>query len=138
TFATPYLCQPLTLGADLVVHSATKYLGGHNDATGGVVVARESTFGAPLNTLLKLIGGVLSAWEAHEIARGIKTLALRVERQCQNARHIAQELSREPRIARVHYPALRPGAAQEVLRRPLRAPHAGALVSRELAENTRE
>lgn len=138
TFATPYLCRPLALGADLVAHSATKYLSGHNDATGGVVVAGDAALGAPLVAIMKLVGGILSAWEAHEIARGIKTLALRVEKQCANAGRIAQELTHEPRIARVHYPGLAEGAAQEVLRRTLRAPHGGALVSIELAENTRE
>ncbi len=138
TFATPYLCQPLALGADFAVHSATKYLGGHNDAMGGTVVARDRVYDAPLNSLLKLVGGVLSAWEAHELARGIKTLALRVERQCQNAAHIAKELSSEKRIARVHYPGLREGAAKAVLQRTLRAPHAGALVTIELADSTKE
>ncbi len=138
TFATPYLCRPLALGADLVAHSATKYLSGHNDATGGVVVARDAALGAPLVAIMKLVGGILSAWEAHEIARGIKTLALRVEKQCANASRIAQELQRDRRIARVHYPGLAEGAAQEVLRRTLRPPHGGALVSIELAENTRE
>jgi cystathionine gamma-synthase/methionine-gamma-lyase len=138
TFASPFLCQPLLLGADVVVHSATKYLGGHNDAMGGIVVVRDAALATPLTQIMRLVGGVLSAWEAHEIARGIRTLALRMERQCENACDIAQKLAREPRIARVHYPALREGAAQDVLRRTLRPPHAGALVSVELAENTRE
>ncbi len=138
TFATPYLCRPLELGADLVVHSATKYLGGHNDATGGIVVARDIAFQSPLNTLLKLVGGVLSPWEAHEIARGIKTLALRVERQCQNATRIAHELGSEKRIMRVHFPSLCDGEAKRVLEKTLRPPHAGALVTLELADNTKE
>ena len=90
TFATPYLRQPLKLGADMVVHSATKYLGGHADAMGGVVVSRDEMDGAALVSVMKLVGGVLGVWEAHEILRGLKTLAVRMERQCENARSTRQ------------------------------------------------
>ncbi len=136
TFASPYLCRPLEHGADLVVHSATKYLGGHADVMGGLVVARDAADAAALVGVLKLAGGVLGVWEAHEVLRGLKTLAVRLERQCSNARRLAERLAAHPRVARVHYPALdpRPEAA-EVLRRTLRAPHAGALVAVELAED---
>jgi cystathionine gamma-synthase/methionine-gamma-lyase len=137
TFATPYLCRPLEHGADFVVHSATKYLGGHADVMGGIVVAREQTDQAALVGVMKLVGGILGPWEAHEILRGVKTLAVRMERQCGNARWLAERLSQEARIARVHYPALRPDN-QPVLQRTLRSPHAGAMVSVELRENTRE
>lgn len=138
TFASPFLCQPLRHGADFVVHSATKYLGGHGDATGGIVVTRDAADMPTLTGVMKLAGGVLGVWEAHEILRGLKTLALRQERQCDNARHLAERLAAHPRIARVHYPALTTNdARQAILRRTLRAPHAGALVSIELGENTR-
>lgn len=138
TFASPYLCQPLRLGADMVVHSATKYLGGHADATGGVVVSRDDMDSNALVGAMKLVGGVLSVWDAHMILRGVKTLALRMERQCDNARRLAEHLIGNDRLARVHYPALTPDADIDLTRRILRAPHGGALVSIELKEQTRE
>ena len=138
TFASPYLCQPLKLGADMVVHSATKYLGGHADATGGVVISRDDMDSNALTSAMKLVGGVLSVWDAHMILRGVKTLALRMERQCDNARQLAEHLIGNDRLARVHYPALTSDAGIELTRRILRAPHAGALVSIELKEQTRE
>jgi len=120
TFATPYLRQPLKLGADMVVHSATKYLGGHADAMGGVVISRDEMDGPALVSVMKLVGGVLGVWDAHEILRGLKTLAVRMERQCENARKLAGYLSEHSRIGRVHYPGL------------------GALASIELRDNTKE
>ncbi len=138
TFASPYLCQPLKLGADIVVHSATKYLGGHADATGGVVVSRDDMDSNALLGAMKLVGGVLSVWDAYMILRGLKTLALRMERQCDNARRLAEHLIGNSRLDHVHYPALTPGAGIDLTRRILRAPHAGALVSIELKEQTRE
>jgi cystathionine gamma-synthase/methionine-gamma-lyase len=137
TFASPYLCRPLEHGADLVVHSATKYLGGHADVMGGLVVSRDAADAAALVGIMKLAGGVLGVWEAHEVLRGLKTLAVRLDRQCSNARRLAERLAAHPRVRRVHYPGLgaRPGAV-EVLRRTLRAPHAGALVAVELNEDT--
>ena len=120
TFASPYLCRPLTLGADLVVHSATKYLGGHADTMGGIVVSRDEMDRQALFSVMKLVGGVLGVWDAHEILRGLKTLAVRMERQCENARQLASRLSEHPGIARVNYPGL------------------GALVSIELQGGTKE
>ena len=138
TFASPFLCRPLTLGADFVVHSATKYLGGHADAMGGVTVAKQAPDGLALLSVMKLVGGVLSVWEAHQILRGIKTLGLRLERQCGNARQLADHFSNDPRLARVHYPSLSGAATSGLLARVLRAPHAGALLSIELKDNTKE
>src|SRR4051812_28357076 len=106
TFASPYLCQPLKLGADFAVHSATKYLGGHADVMGGLVVARDEADLPALVGIMKLAGGVMGVWEAHEILRGVKTLAVRMERQCANARRLAEHLSEHEHIARVYYPAL--------------------------------
>lgn len=137
TFASPYLCRPLEHGADIVAHSATKYLGGHGDATGGIVISRDEIDRASLIGVMKLVGGVLSVWEAHEILRGLKTLALRMERHCENAQALAEHLQNHPRIGRVHFPrfaADRP----EVLRRILREPYGGGLVSIELKDNSRE
>ncbi len=138
TFASPFLCQPLVLGADFTVHSATKYLGGHADAMGGIVVARDGRDGASLLSVKKLVGGMLGVWDAHLILRGVKTLALRLEKQCGHARRLADHLGTHRRIARVHYPGLSTAAASGLLGRVLRAPHAGALVSIELKKNTRE
>jgi cystathionine gamma-synthase/methionine-gamma-lyase len=138
TFATPYLCRPLELGADIVVHSATKYLGGHGDVMGGIVVAREEPQYNALRSIMKLAGGIMSPYDAHEILRGLKTLALRVERQCANARIIAEKLSTDRRVACVHYPALATGDARRRLERTLRPNYAGAMVAIELANNTKE
>ena len=136
TFAS-YLCQPLKHGADMVVHSATKYLGGHGDTMGGVVISRDEIDRAALVSVMKLVGGVLGVWDAHEILRGIKTLGIRMERQCTNARQLAEHLQNDPRIAVVHYPGLSKDRA-EVVQRILRPPFGGALVSIEMANNTRE
>lgn len=120
TFATPYLRQPLKLGADMVVHSATKYLGGHADAMAGIVVSRDEMDSLALVSTMKLVGGVLGVWEAHEVLRGLKTLAVRMDRQCENARALAGHLQEHQSIGRVHYPGI------------------GALVSIELRDNTKE
>jgi cystathionine gamma-synthase/methionine-gamma-lyase len=138
TFASPYLCQPLKLGADLVVHSATKYLSGHADSMGGIVVSRDEFDSNALVSIMKLVGGVLSVWEAHQISRGIKTLAVRLDRQCDNARQLAERLRRHELIEKVYFPSLSSAAEQSIAERMLRRPHAGALVSIVLKNNTRE
>lgn len=138
TFASPYLCQPLKHGADFVVHSATKYLGGHADVMGGIVVASDEADLPTLVGVMKLVGGVLGTWEAHEILRGLKTLAVRMDRQCENAASLASYLSSHRRVSRVHYPALSTKQNLDLMKRVLRSPYAGALVSIELQENTRE
>jgi cystathionine beta-lyase/cystathionine gamma-synthase len=135
TFATPYLARPLEFGADLVVHSATKYLGGNADAMGGVVVARDAADEPALTSVMKLAGGILSVWEAHSISRGLKTLALRLEKQCSNAGQLADELSNRDGIRKVFYPKF---STDGVAERVLRAPHNGALLSIVLANDTRE
>jgi len=138
TFTSPYLCKPLNLGADFSVHSATKYLGGHADVMGGVVIARDELDLPTLIGVMKLVGGILGVWEAHEIHRGLKTLSVRMDRQCANAASLAKYLSSHSRVSRVHYPALAPTPNLDLMKRVLRSPHAGALVSIELQENTRE
>jgi cystathionine beta-lyase/cystathionine gamma-synthase len=136
TFASPYLCQPLRRGADIVVHSATKFLGGHADAMGGVAISNTDTDSAALTGVMKLVGGVLSPWEAHEILRGVKTLGVRMERHCENAQALADRLKGNARIGRVYFPGLADKSA--VAKRMLREPFMGALVAIELADNTRE
>jgi len=138
TFASPYLCQPLKHGADLVVHSATKFLGGHADAMGGIAISRDEVDSAALIGVMKLVGGVLSPWEAHEISRGVKTLAVRMDRHCDNARTLADRLKDHPRVGRVYFPGLASAEHRTITGRMLRAPHAGALVTVELKDNARE
>jgi cystathionine beta-lyase/cystathionine gamma-synthase len=135
TFATPYLHRPLELGADIVVHSATKYLSGHGDVTAGVVVTRPP-YDAAVDQVRKLVGGVLApfgAWLAH---RGLKTLPLRVSRQCENARVISARLATHPKVAKVHHPAHDDHPDAAVARRTLA--DTGGLVAFELAAEGRE
>lgn len=136
TFATPCLTRPLEHGADFVVHSATKYLSGHATVTGGIVVSAQAQDHAAVYEVMKLVGGILGPWEAHEISRGVKTLPLRFERQCTNARRIAETLAKDKRVKRVYYPAL--CESPERLARILQPGYAGALVSFVLADDTRE
>lgn len=105
TFTTPLMVQPNVLGADLVVHSATKYLGGHGDAMGGVVVGKN-VYSERLHQYLKLRGAVLGPFEAWLLHRGLKTLAVRFERQCANALDIAESLAASERFERIYYPLL--------------------------------
>jgi cystathionine gamma-synthase/methionine-gamma-lyase len=134
TFATPYLCQPLKHGADIVVHSATKFLGGHADAMGGIAISRDATDSLALIGVMKLVGGVLSPWEAHEILRGVKSLIVRMDRHCDNARALTGRLKDNSRLGRVYFPD---PENQPTASRTLREPHLGALVSIELKDNTR-
>ena len=106
TFTTPYLVRPVELGAAGVVHSATKYLGGHGDVTGGVVACATAEQASTLRTWRKYTGAILGASDAYLALRGVRTLPLRMARQCSNARLIAQALARHPSIERVYYPGL--------------------------------
>ena len=106
TFASPYLQRPLELGADIVMHSTTKYLGGHSDVVGGALVTSNEELYARLKFLQNAAGAVPGAWDAWLVLRGVKTLALRMERHSQNAMHLAQWLERQPQIKRVIYPGL--------------------------------
>ncbi|MGH9483160.1 MAG: trans-sulfuration enzyme family protein, partial [Terriglobales bacterium] len=116
TFTSPVLAQPLALGADYVVHSATKYLGGHGDVTGGVVAARAAEL-ATLDSLRKLVGGILGPFEAWLILRGLKTLPLRVERQCANAAKVAAFLRGHAAVERVYYPGFSDHADHAIAQR---------------------
>jgi cystathionine gamma-synthase/methionine-gamma-lyase len=131
TFATPMLLRPLELGANIVVHSATKYLAGHGDALGGVVVTDQAHF-ETLKTLYRTMGPNLGPFEAYLTMRGIKTLALRMERQCQNACKVASWLQQHPRVGRVYFPGdpQHPDAA--TVARLLPKNQAGAMVAFEL------
>jgi cystathionine gamma-synthase/methionine-gamma-lyase len=132
TFASPYLCNPLAYGADFVIHSATKYIGGHGDVMAGVVVTAPENR-ARLFELNKLVGGVLGPFEAWLALRGVKTLPLRVRQQCDNAAHIAAWLSRHATIARVNYPGLPDHPGHELARRLFGGRGFGGMLSFEIA-----
>jgi len=113
TFPTPVLCRPLELGADLVIHSTTKYFAGHGDSTGGAIVTTRER-ADQLRLQQRLLGDIISPFESYLTLRGIKTLPLRYERQCENAGRIAGWLAEHPRVAHVNYPAfVNLGAAAE-------------------------
>src|SRR6266851_4917633 len=105
TFASPYLQQPLRLGADLVVHSTTKYLGGHSDVVGGAVIGGRELL-QPIAFYQNAAGAVAGPFDAWLVLRGLKTLALRMERHSANARHLAEWLRQQPPVERVYYPGL--------------------------------
>jgi len=103
TFLTPYFCRPIELGADIVVHSGTKYLCGHNDTLAGFIVTAASELGEQLKFIHKTIGAVLAPFDSYLLARGIKTLAIRMEKSQQNAAKIAEWLKRHPKVTKVYY-----------------------------------
>ena len=106
TFATPMLQRPLTLGFDIALHSATKYLGGHSDVVGGVIATSRADLAERLRFLQKSIGSVLGPFDSYLTLRGMKTLALRMQRHCASAAHIAAWLEKHPKVDRVAYPCL--------------------------------
>ena len=119
TFASPYLQQPLSLGADLVVHSTTKYLGGHSDVIGGAVLTSDPGLAERLRFLQKSLGAVPGPFDAWLVLRGIKTLALRMRQHCDNARQVAAFLAEHPAVERVLYPGLPDHPGHEVARRQM-------------------
>lgn len=106
TFASPALQQPLALGADIVVHSATKYLGGHSDLIAGLVVTREKELGAKIKFIQNASGAILSPFDSWLVIRGIETLHLRVKQHCANALAVAEYLQNHPLVDKVYYPGL--------------------------------
>src|SRR5262245_4330131 len=107
TFATPYLQKPLNLGADMVIHSTTKYLGGHSDVVGGAIVTRRKETIEPIRFLQNAAGGVPSPMDCYLLLRGLKTLAVRMDRHCSNAQQLACVLAEQKGITKVLYPGLR-------------------------------
>jgi cystathionine gamma-synthase len=120
TFATPYLQQPLALGADVVVHSATKYLGGHSDVVGGCAVTGDPDVAERIGFLQNATGAVPSPFDCYLVLRGIKTLVVRMERHCANARAVAAMLADHPAVARVLYPGLAAHPGHDVAARQMR------------------
>ncbi|MBB4079861.1 cystathionine beta-lyase/cystathionine gamma-synthase [Lewinella aquimaris] len=136
TFASPYLQQPLELGADLVLHSATKYLGGHSDVVMGAVVTRDEDLAKRLYYLQNAVGAVPGPQDCFLVLRGIKTLHLRVQRACENARRIVEVLQNNDLVANVYYPGLADHPRHEVAARQMR--DFGGMVSFDLKEDTME
>lgn len=120
TFATPFNQRPLEMGVDVVVHSATKYLGGHGDLTAGAIVGRRDIVDKAHWQTNKVLGGVIAPWTAWLVMRGIRTLALRMERHNSNALQIAQFLAVHPKVKVVHYPGLETHPQHALARRQMR------------------
>jgi cystathionine gamma-synthase len=114
TFASPYLQQPITLGADVVIHSTTKYLGGHSDVVGGALITANDGLGDELAFHQNAMGGVNGPFDAWLTLRGIKTLGVRMDRHCDNAERIVGYLSEHPAVASVLYPGLETHPGHEV------------------------
>jgi cystathionine beta-lyase/cystathionine gamma-synthase len=120
TFASPWVQRPLEFGFDLVVHSATKYLNGHSDVIGGVCVTQSKAIAEQLTFLQNAIGSVPSAFDAFLVTRGLKTLAVRMERHCANAMRIAERLARHPKVDSVIYPGLASHPQHALAKRQMR------------------
>jgi cystathionine gamma-synthase len=131
TFATPYLQRPLTFGAHAVVHSSTKYLGGHSDVVGGFVATNDDELATYLAFIQNATGAVPSPLDCYLTQRGLKTLAVRMDRQCANASAIAEHLSSHPAVARVLYPGLESHEGHALATRQMK--DYGAMVSFTLA-----
>ena len=127
TFASPYLQQPLTHGADLVLHSATKYLGGHSDVVGGVVVGREESLRERLAFIQNSAGAVPGPFDSWLVLRGLKTLALRMKKHSESGLTIARWLSDHPGVGQVIYPGLQSHPGHEVASRQMRGGYAGMI-----------
>ncbi|MBP5623971.1 MAG: PLP-dependent transferase [Lachnospiraceae bacterium] len=127
TFLTPYLQRPLTLGADIVIHSGTKYLGGHSDTISGLVAVKDKELADRLYYLQNAIGGVLAPWDSFLVIRGIKTLGVRMDRHVSNAGKIAEWLEESGYVSKVYYPGLKSDPGYEVQKK--QADGAGAMIS---------
>ncbi|WP_093799346.1 cystathionine gamma-synthase [Streptomyces sp. Wb2n-11] len=121
TFASPYLQQPLALGADVVVHSTTKYMGGHSDVVGGALIVDDAALGEELTYHQNAMGAVAGPFDAWLVLRGIKTLAVRMDRHSENATRVADMLSRHPRVSQVLYPGLPEHPGHETAAKQMKA-----------------
>jgi cystathionine beta-lyase/cystathionine gamma-synthase len=134
TFATPVLTRPLELGAHIVMHSATKYIGGHSDLLGGALIVREKELLERLYFIQNASGAVMGPWEAFLCSRGLKTLELRVREQCRTAGQLAEWLSHHPRIKRVLYPGLPNHRGHDIAQRQMNGGF-GAMLSFDLGDH---
>lgn len=121
TFATPYLQKPLDLGADIVMHSATKYLGGHSDVIAGALIVKDKALGEQLHFQQFATGATLGPMDSFLVLRGIKTLSLRVQRHCENGEKVVHFLSNHPKIKTVYYPGLESHPFHEIAKKQMKA-----------------
>jgi cystathionine gamma-synthase len=131
TFASPYLQQPLTMGADVVVHSTTKYLGGHSDVVGGALITADPVLGEELAYNQNAMGGVPGAFDSWLVLRGVKTLGARMDRHCANAEAVVELLTSSPAVSEVLWPGLPDHPGHEIAAKQMKAP--GGMVSFRLA-----
>jgi cystathionine beta-lyase/cystathionine gamma-synthase len=136
TFASPYLQNPLDLGADIVLHSATKYIGGHSDVVHGCVIVNDKEIADKLYFLQNAVGAIPGPQDCFLLLRGIKTLHLRVERACQNAKKIAEFLKDHPKVDRIYYPGFESHKGHAIAKAQMR--DFGAMLSFSLKEDTFE
>lgn len=136
TFASPYLQTPIDLGADVVMHSATKYIGGHSDVVHGALICKDEAFADELFFLQNAAGAVPGPQDCFLLLRGIKTLHLRVQRACDNARKVAHFLQTHPKVKKVYYPGFETHKGHEIAKRQMR--DFGAMVTFNLKEDTFE
>jgi cystathionine beta-lyase len=136
TFASPALQQPLSLGADIVIHSATKYLGGHSDLIAGLVVTKDKDLGDQIKFIQNACGAILSPFDSWLVIRGIETLHLRVKQHCANALEVARFLESHPAVEKVFYPGLKSHPNHEIAQK--QSTGFGGIVSFSLKEDTEE
>ncbi|MEL1256014.1 cystathionine gamma-synthase [Flavobacterium sp. DGU38] len=136
TFATPYLQRPLDLGADIVMHSATKYLGGHSDVIAGAIIVKDEALGEQLHFQQFATGATLGPMDSFLVLRGIKTLSLRVQRHCENGEKIVKFLSSHPKIKTVYYPGLESHPFHEIAKKQMKA--FGGMVSFDFVSGKKE
>ena len=129
TFATPVLQNPLSLGADIVSHSCTKYIGGHSDVIGGVLVVNDDDLGQRLHYIQNAVGAVSAPWDCFLLLRSTKTLHVRVQRHCENAAKIADFLAQQPQIGRVIYPGRPDHPQYEIASKQMRGGYGGMITA---------
>ncbi len=135
TFATPYFQRPLSLGADIVLHSGTKYLGGHSDVVSGLVTTNDTNLAERIGFMQNSIGGVLGPQDSWLVQRGIKTLALRMEAHATNAQKIAEFLEKSPQVSKVYYPGLSTDSGYEIASKQMSG--FGGMLSFELQDESK-
>jgi len=135
TFSSPYLQKPLDLGCDIVLHSATKYISGHGDVIAGIVVGEEEFLNSVAMTTQKDIGGIISPFDAWLLLRGLKTLPIRLDRHCDNAKKIVERLKAHPKVKRIFYPGDKGHEDYSIMRKQMR--RGGGMISFEI-EGTKE
>lgn len=132
TFYTPYIQRPLEFGIDIVIHSATKYLGGHSDLVAGLVVVKDEELGKQLGFLQNAVGAILQPFDSFLLIRGIKTLGVRLDRHVENAEFIVEKLQQSEDVKKIYYPGLKTHPGYEINRK--QALNGGAMISFELTE----